>query len=139
MKSPVIVLYSNKNEAFGSEHFSSLKISFKKALPTFENSIMIDYNLKVNWIKRAYKVGWGNLFLGFSIYWKQRLIKIDFEVVETKTLSLLELKDLIINHIKKKPTSSMMKKIYGSMNNLELRIKSCSDKDELFKIFLFDN
>lgn len=138
MKAPLIVLFNYKNEVIGYETYNNLAISFESLLPRFSGSIIIDSEMNAYFIRKAYKIGWGNKFWGFSIMWKKRLIKIAFDASETRKINFNETKQIIVNHLKQKPRSRLMIDIYGSVDEVIEKVNHSKSMKELTELFLYD-
>ena len=67
----------------------------------FNNTFFFDASGEKFSIKKVIEKGWATPFWGYSILWKGRLVKIDFELQQEGFIELEELKNLLLEKIEK--------------------------------------
>ena len=139
MKIPCLFLTQKDNNIRSIPSKKYLCTCFENEISRYKNSIIIDSNQNIYYIKNANKIGWGNWLGGFSIWYKHRLISIEYIVETEATLSLDEIKNIIIKKIEQKPYGKFMLQYFGSIENLKSKVLASTILKEVMNLFLEDD
>jgi len=102
---PVIAFKKKGEELYVFLKENKLKVTNKELVyqkKIFEGVEFIDSLGKIYKILSIKKNGWATLLFGYNLTQKGRLIKIDFELEETRKINIEEFKALVIKWAKKK-------------------------------------
>ncbi len=98
----------------------------------YDSGIIIDSTGNKFKLLGAKKIGWGNTFFGFTLIRKGRLIKIEPKLKELGEVSFFEMKNVIIDQLKK---NKHYWNPYGSVETMIEMVESSESKTELVNIF----
>ncbi len=102
MMFPIIILKEN-HIVYGFKKKKDFLTTTKTALDhgAYSSGIIIDSNGNKFELLSAKRMGWGNMFFGWSLIRKGRLIVVEPVVNNLGGISFSEMKDLVVNQIKK--------------------------------------
>lgn len=135
-KFPLIHVLSD-NLIYGVRTEKEFRKASLRLIKTFDDSIVIDSNGVLFQITKAYQTGWGTLFWGYHPFIKGRLIQIDFEVKSTKNVALNEIKNVLLERVKKKYSKAIY--FFASKNELQAKISNANNLRDLIGLFIYDN
>src|SRR5688572_1803537 len=133
---PYLVLFPKKNDIYCYPTYKKLITSFPSEIPYFTKALLIDSKLELHKIRNAGRVGWGNSFWGITLFWKERLIRLELKIDENVTISLDEAKSILGNAIETKPFGRFMTEFFGTKKKLMSAINNVTTTTELMNLFL---
>lgn len=130
---PIIVLRENAI-IYGFKKSKEFLITTVEGLNrnAYDSGIIIDSSGNKFKLLGATRIGWGNTFFGFTLIRKGRLIKIEPKLKELGGISFFEMKNIIIDQLKK---NKHYWKPYGGVEMMIGMVESSENKTELVNIF----
>ncbi len=138
MKIPCLILWSRDNNIRSAPSEKYLYTCFENEVSKYNDSIMLDSEQNVFYIKKVEKVGWGTRFWGLSLLYKHRMIKIKYDIERIEQADLNKIKNILISKVEKKPHGRFMLEYFESIENLKSQILSSNNIKNLIELFVHD-